>query len=58
MKDYPVFRKTMAAELLLQGFDLINVQQNNKDDRFYVYYFKNSEELQMYLTANYSPTKK
>ena len=45
-KNYKIFSKTLANILCQQGFQIIDIQINNKHPWMYVYTFKNSKELQ------------
>lgn len=45
MTLYAVFSRRVANELERQGFRIVKMDRNHKDERFLVYYFEDSVEL-------------
>lgn len=42
---YTVFSRRVANELEKQGFRIIKMEKNDKNDKFLVYYFEDSVEF-------------
>lgn len=47
MKDKPIFSPQVAAALIDQGFKMKNITPNYRDPSKRVYYFEDTEELQV-----------
>ena len=42
---YTVFSRRVANELAKQGFRIVKMEKNEKNDKFLVYYFEDSVEF-------------
>lgn len=45
MKKFVVFNKQIAMELVREGFDIVNIEKNTKDERFSVFKFEETPEF-------------
>lgn len=45
MRKKRIFKKSLAIELMKQGFNLVDVEQNNRNKNLMVYIFEQNEKL-------------
>ena len=48
-KDMIVYNKEYAIVLINEGFECVNIQPNRQNNKFIVYFFRDTPELQQRL---------
>lgn len=54
MATYRIFKKAVAAHAMLEGHELVKVEKNIKNNRFFTYLFLDTPEFREFLSDFYN----
>lgn len=54
LNDIPIYRITIAEDLMNMGFSLMGVAKNKKNPEMLVFYFENNKEVKEVLKNKYN----